>query len=172
MNQIEQIKNKIERLIDKEKHRYYEEYDCAYRDGNNAVCHTLLSFIESLAQEQTTIFSDTVKQFYGEELSTDDTRYKAALYFYGEGRGSAYRETSKEAEKHTEALIENYKNGMKAGYDKALAELKEGKIECSPVMQEFVNKLFDINNKYNCGFGPELPIESIEQESRDTIKKE
>ena len=50
MTTIEKIRAEIERLKDKGK--YHEEYDCAYRDGNNDVCYSLLSFLDTLEEQE------------------------------------------------------------------------------------------------------------------------
>ena len=52
---------------------------------------------------------------------------------------------------------------MKAGYEKAISELKDGKIECSPIMKEFIDRLFATGNVFNFGFGPK----DIKQEQPD-----
>ena len=40
----------IERLIDKGK--YHEEYDCAYRDGNNSALYALKEIIDTLETKE------------------------------------------------------------------------------------------------------------------------
>ena len=64
------------------------------------------------------------------------------------------REYEEEREKHITDLLDNFQKGMNAGYEKAISELKDGKVECSPVMKEFIDKLFAIGNAFNFGFGP------------------
>ena len=53
----------IERLIDRGK--YSEEYDYAFRDGNNAVCNQILHFLDTLevkeVHEEPYVMSDKGK---------------------------------------------------------------------------------------------------------------
>lgn len=45
------LMEEIERLIDKGK--YHEEYDCAYRDGNNSALYALKEIIDTLEVKET-----------------------------------------------------------------------------------------------------------------------
>lgn len=44
---------------------------------------------------------------------------------------------------------------------------KEGKVECSPIMREFLNKFIEIGNTFNFGFGPK----DIHQEKQEVNYK-
>ena len=58
----------IESLLD--KGRYHEEYDCAYRDGNNGALYALKNKIDSLEVKEFD-FEDTKSVFDGQYLSKD-----------------------------------------------------------------------------------------------------
>lgn len=55
------------------------------------------------------------------------------------------------------------------------SELKEEKIECSPVIKEFIGKFFEVGRSYNFGFGPkdfqqEQPDVDLEKASRNVYE--
>lgn len=56
MDKVELILKEVERLKDKGK--YKDTYDYAFRDGNNAVCDQLLHFINSLLKEPSKVWHD------------------------------------------------------------------------------------------------------------------
>lgn len=48
-------------------------------------------------------------------------------------------------------------------------ELKEEKIECSPVIKEFISKFFEVGRAYNFGFGPK---DFLQEQSEVDLEKE
>lgn len=126
-------------------------------------------FGQPLQQEQPNDVRAEIEEYYGEDLAFDDERTKAAYHFFSAGKAFELREYEKEREKHITDLLDNFQKGMKAGYEKAISELKEGKVECSSVMKEFIDKLFANGNAFNFGFGPkdfkqEQPEVDLEKE--------
>ena len=113
-------------------------------------------------QEQPKDVSSEIAGYFGEDLPFEDERTKAAYHFFSQGRVFELKEIEEERKRHIKSLIDNYEKGMKAGYEKAI---KDGKLECSPVMEQFIGKLFEIGS----GFGPtnfqqELPEVDFEIE--------
>ena len=133
-----------------------------------------LALIDELQQEQPNDVRAEIKEYYGEDLAFEDERTKAAYHFFSAGKAFELREYEEEREKHMTDLLNNFQKGMNAGYEKAISGLKEGKVECSPVMKELIDKLFGIGNTFNFGFGPK----NIQQEQSEvyldenTMKKE
>lgn len=135
----------------------------------------ILSLITSLQQEQPNDVCAEIKDYYGEELAFEDERTKAAYHFFSAGKAFKLREYEEEREKHITDLLDNFQKGMNAGYEKAISELKEGKVECSPVMKELIDKLFGIGNTFNFGFGPkyiqqEQPEVDLEKEYKEYVE--
>lgn len=124
----------------------------------------LQSQIDFLQQEQPNDVRAEIEKYYGEDLALEDERTKAAYHFFSAGKAFELREYEEEREKHITDLLDNFQKGMNAGYEKAISELKEGKVECSPVMKELIDKLFGIGNTFNFGFGPK----NIQQEQSET----
>lgn len=112
------------------------------------------AIIDSLQQEQPDDVCSVIKEYYGKELPFEDERTKVANHFFSAGRAFELKKIEEERVKHITDLLDNYQKGKKAGYKEAISELKEGKIECSPVMKELIDKLFGIGNAFNFGFGP------------------
>ena len=140
-----------------------------FYDGEKDCCKQLISFIDSLQQEQFNDVRAEIEEYYGEDLAFEDERAKAAYHFFSSGKAFELREYEEERKKHITDLLDAAQKGMKAGYEKAISELKEGKVECSPVMKEFIDKLFGIGNTFNFGFGPK----NIQQEQPETdLEKE
>lgn len=127
----------------------------------------LQSQIDSLQQEQPNDIRTEIEEYYGEDLALEDERTKAAYHFFSAGKAFELREYEEEREKHITDLLDNFQKGMNAGYEKAISELKEGKVECSPVMKELIDKLFGIGNTFNFGFGPK----NIQQEQLPGIEE-
>ena len=126
-----------------------------------------LALIDELKQEQPNDVRAEIKEYYGEDLAFGDERTKAAYHFFSAGKAFELREYEEEREKHMTDLLNNFQKGMNAGYEKAISELKEGKVECSPVMKELIDKLFGIGNTFNFGFGPK----NIQQEQLPGIEE-
>ena len=108
-----------------------------------------LALIDELQQEQPNDVRAEIKEYYGEDLAFEDERTKAAYHFFSAGKAFELREYEEEREKHMTDLLNNFQKGMNAGYEKAISELKEGKVECSPVMKELIDKLFGLGNTFN-----------------------
>lgn len=72
-------------------------------------------------------------------------------------------------EEYYQEVLRRY-NGMK-DYKKALTELKEGKIECSTIMTEFIDKFLDLGNTFNYGFGPNIQQKQPEVELEKFTEK-
>lgn len=157
---------------DKLKEKIYAEDTVSLAHGSlpefDQGCHyaflTVLSLIDSLQQEQFNDVRAEIKEYYGEDLAFEDERAKAAYHFFSAGKAFELREYEEERKRHITDLLDAAQKGMKAGYEKAISELKEGKVECSPVMKEFIDKLFGIGNTFNFGFGPK----NIQQEQSET----
>lgn len=157
---------------DKLKEKIYAEDTVSLAHGSlpefDQGCHyaflTVLSFIDSLQQEQPNDVHAEIKEYYGKDLAFDDERTKAAYHFFSVGKAFELREYEEEREKHITDLLDNFQKGMNSGYEKAISELKEGKVECSPIMKELIDKLFGIGNTFNFGFGPK----NIQQEQSET----
>lgn len=124
----------------------------------------LQSQIDFLQQEQPNDVRAEIKEYYGEDLAFEDERAKAAYHFFSSGKAFELREYEEERKRHITDLLDAAQKGMKAGYEKAISELKEGKVECSPIMKELIDKLFGIGNTFNFGFGPK----NIQQEQPET----
>ena len=124
-------------------------------------------FEEVEQQEQPNDIRTEIEEYYGEDLALEDERTKAAYHFFSAGKAFELREYEEEREKHITDLLDNFQKGMNAGYEKAISELKEGKVECSPVMKELIDKLFGIGNTFNFGFGPK----NIQQEQPEVDLK-
>lgn len=78
-----------------------------------------------------------------------------------------------EREEYYQEVLRRY-NGIKNGikdYKKALTELKEGKIECSPIMKEFIDKFLNLGNTFNYGFGPNIQQKQPEIELEKFTEK-
>ena len=120
-------------------------------------------------QEQPKDVSSEIAGYFGEDLPFEDERTKAAYHFFSQGRVFELKEIEEERKRHIKSLIDNYEKGMKAGYEKAI---KDGKLECSPVMEQFIGKLFEIGS----GFGPtnfqqEQPEVDLEKEIENEWRK-
>ena len=122
-----------------------------------------LALIDELQQERPNDVRAEIEEYYGEDLAFEDERTKAAYHFFSAGKAFELREYEEEREKHMMDLLNNFQKGMNAGYEKAISELKEGKVECSPIMKELIDKLFGIGNTFNFGFGPK----NIQQEQSE-----
>lgn len=131
-----------------------------FYDGEKDCCKQLISLIDSLQQEQFNDVRAEIKEYYGEDLAFEDERAKAAYHFFSSGKAFELREYEEERKRHITDLLDTFKRGMNSGYEKAISELKEGKVECSPIMKELIDKLFGIGNTFNFGFGPK----NIQQE--------
>ena len=157
---------------DKLKEKIYAEDTVSLAHGSlpefDQGCHyaflTVLSFIDSLQQEQPNDVRAEIEEYYGEDLAFEDERTKAAYHFFSAGKAFELREYEEERKRHITDLLDAAQKGMNAGYEKAISELKEGKVECSPVMKEFIDKLLGIGNTFNFGFGPK----NIQQEQPET----
>ena len=126
-------------------------------------CKQIIDIIDSLQQEQPKDVSSEIAEYFGEDIPFEDERTKAAYHFFSAGKAFELREYEEERKKHITDLLDNFQKGMNAGYEKAISELKEGKVECSPVMKELIDKLFGIGNTFNFGFGPK----TLQQEHPD-----
>ena len=74
-------------------------------------------------------------------------------------------------EEYYQEVLRRYnriKNGI-TDYKKALTELKEGKIEYSPIMKEFIDKFLNLGNTFNYGFGPNIQQEKQMPDSTQLI---
>ena len=130
-----------------------------------------LALIDELQQEQPNDVRAEIEEYYGEDLAFEDKRAKAAYHFFSAGKAFELREYEEERKKHITDLLDNFQKGMNAGYEKAISELKEGKIECSPVMKELIDKLFGIGNTFNFGFGPKnIQLEQSKVDLEKEIK--
>ena len=134
-----------------------------------------LALIDELQQEQPNDVRAEIEEYYGEDLAFEDRRAKAAYHFFSAGKAFELREYEEERKKHITDLLDNFQKGMNAGYEKAISELKEGKVECSPVMKELIDKLFGIGNTFNFGFGPkniqqEQPEIDLEKEYKEYVE--
>lgn len=133
--------------------------------------YELLAIIDSLQQEHPNDVCAEIKEYYGEELAFEDERTKAAYHFFSAGKAFELMEYEEERKKHITDLLDNFQKGMNAGYEKAISELKEGKVECSPVMKELIDKLFWIGNTFNFGFGPKnIQLEQSKVDLEKEIK--
>ena len=117
---------------------HYRNYQSKYMETRNPYTQGLIDaldlaeqVIDSLQQERQNDVCAEIKDYYGEDLAFEEERGK-----------------------HITDLLNNFEKGMKAGYEKAISEFQEVKLECSPVMKEFISKLFEIGNATNFGFGP------------------
>lgn len=152
----ERLKAEIERR---------KKQDVTFRERNILI--DIEMAIDSLQQGQPEQPNDVraeIEKYYGEDLAFEDERTKAAYHFFSAGKAFELREYEEEREKHITDLLDNFQKGMNAGYEKAISELKEGKVECSPVMKELIDKLFGIGNTFNFGFGSK----NIQQEQSET----
>lgn len=123
-------------------------------EGAIKAYNSILAFIDSLQQDQTDDVCSVIKEYYSKELPFEDEKTKAAYYFFSAGRSFELKKIEEERVKHITDLLDNYQKGKKVGYKEAISKLKEGKIECSPVIKELIDKLFGIGNTFNFGFGP------------------
>ena len=128
-----------------------------------SILDSIDDIIDSLQQEQPKDVSSEIAEYFGEDIPFEDERTKAAYHFFSAGKAFELREYEEERKKHITDLLDNFQKGMNAGYEKAISELKEGKVECSPVMKELIDKLFGIGNTFNFGFGPK----TLQQEHPD-----
>lgn len=135
-----------------------------YSDGVRFAIQHFIFLLASLQQEQPNDVCAEIKEYYGEELAFEDERTKAAYHFFSAGKAFELREYEEERKKHITDLLDNFQKGMNAGYEKAISELKEGKVECSPVMKELIDKLFGIGNTFNFGFGPKTLLQQEQPE--------
>jgi len=86
------VVTKIESLLDKGK--YHEEYDCAYRDGNNGALYALKGKVKSLevkevdldfqrfAKEMDTVFALPSSETKNTEENPLNWEYAIAKHFY------------------------------------------------------------------------------------------
>ena len=106
----------IESLLDKGK--YHEEYDCAYRDGNNGALYALKGKVNSLEVKEV----DLEKEFdnYAKDILACDVQiqpfthlYNCAKYFYELGIKSQTKDM-------IEALRTEYEKGRHDVIEKTL----------------------------------------------------
>ena len=145
---------KLKEGISKYWRQYHEQEREEYDKGFDDAIDCILNIIDFLQQERPNDVGAEMKEYYGEEIPFEDERTKAAYHFFSAGRSFELKNIEEDYKEHITHLIENFRNGIKAGYKRAITELKEGKIECNPVIKEFIDKLFNIGNKNNFGFGP------------------
>lgn len=131
----------------------YEGLYQASSFGYSAALNDIEKFLDTLSEEHN--MKDVracIKEYYGEYLSSDDERTKAAYHFFSAGCSFELRQIEEEEKQHIVDLLDNYKKGRAAGYNEAIQALKDGKIESSPVMKEFLTKLLGSG----FGFSPNL----------------
>lgn len=167
----ERLKAEIEKLLAEaeiDEKKAFAKKDAARHLAavtKTAVCVKIKKLIAILQQEQPDDVCSVIKEYYGKEVPFEDERTKAAYHFFSAGRAFELKKIEEERVKHITDLLDNYQKGKKAGYKEAVSELKEGKIECSPVMKELIDKLFGIGHAYNFGFGPK----DFQQEQPDNM---
>lgn len=69
--------SEIEKLVDKDK--YYETYDCAFRDGNNSALHTLKGKLDTLEVKEVDIEKE-LREFVIGDIEEYDV--EVAKHFY------------------------------------------------------------------------------------------
>jgi hypothetical protein len=70
----------IEKLVDKGK--YHEEYDCAYRDGNNGALYALKGKVNSLEVKEVDLDAEWKKYFeHRGDMATVNIKHLAKHFF-------------------------------------------------------------------------------------------